>query len=73
MGDVLLHDGVLLLMCYVKLSALRQLLRYVVRGVMACGEVHVTDRDGARGPVGACEERTRCASENRNVRREARE
>ena len=30
MGDVLLHDGVLLLMCYVKLSALRQLLRYVV-------------------------------------------
>ena len=30
MGDVLLHDGVLLLMCYFKLSALRQLLRDVV-------------------------------------------
>ena len=29
MGDVLLHDGVLLLKCYVIISALRHVLRYV--------------------------------------------
>ena len=56
-GDVLLHDCVLLLMCYVKLSALRQLLRDVIY-VRPPSQIHSITQEDEKFYHRGCDDKT---------------